>query len=120
MVAGMRRLQDLRGVVAVLLALGAIAGALVLTGCGSSLKQAEDEEASADVDAAAAGSCGQTALEALGHLAGRVYREGVQSERVDSARRMIEGSPALREAVEAGDARAARAAGRALIATGHL
>jgi len=120
MVAGMRRLQDLRGVVAVLLALGAIAGALVLTGCGSSLKQAEDEEASADVDAAAAGSCGQTALEALGHVAARVYREGVQSERVDSARRMIEGSPALREAVEAGDARAARAAGRALIATGHL
>jgi hypothetical protein len=50
----------------------------------------------------------------------RVYSQGVQSERTASAEAMIERSKALRAAVEAGDAKAARAAGKALIATGHM
>jgi hypothetical protein len=59
-------------------------------------------------------------MSALGQVAKRVYREGIDSERVDSARHMIEGSAALRSAVEADNAQGARAAAKALIATGHL
>ncbi len=88
-------------------------------GCGASLPHA-DEEASADVDAATPGSCGASVLGALGHVAKRVYSEGIDSERTASAAHMIEGSAALRSAVEAGDAGSARAAAKALIATGHL
>jgi hypothetical protein len=101
--------------------LSALAAVFALTGCGASLRHVGGEEdASADVDAASPSSCGTTVLDALGHVATLVYREGILSERVDSARHMIESSTALREAVEAGDAPAARAAARALIATGHL
>jgi hypothetical protein len=103
-----------------LVALAGLAAALALTGCGASLRHAGDEEASADVDTATPGSCGATVLGALGHVAARVYGEGIDSERTASAAHMIEGSAALRAAVEAGDAGAARAAAKALIATGHL
>jgi hypothetical protein len=102
---------------AALAALGALA---LLSGCGSSLHGADADDAHADVDAIEHSSCASTALQALGAVATRVYREGIASERTVSARRMIESSPALREAVEHGDAAAARAAGRALIATGHM
>ncbi|HEX3909651.1 MAG TPA: hypothetical protein VHW67_02975 [Solirubrobacteraceae bacterium] len=100
--------------------LAAIALAACLSACGTSLRHPESDDASADVDAAAPGSCPATALEALGSVAKRVYREGIVSERVDSARHMIEGSDALRSAVEADNAQAARAAAKTLIATGHL
>jgi hypothetical protein len=103
-----------------LVALAGLAAALALTGCGASLRHAGDEEASADVDTATPGSCGATVLGALGHVAVRVYGEGIDSERTASAAHMIEGSPALRAAVEAGDPGAARAAAKTLIATGHL
>ncbi|MFI4991951.1 MAG: hypothetical protein ACHQHO_13705 [Solirubrobacterales bacterium] len=108
------------GIVLALVALAGPATALALSGCGASLKHAGGEEASADVDSATAGSCGASALGALGHVATRVYAEGIHSERTASATHMIEGSSALRTAVEAGDAASARAAARALIATGHL
>jgi hypothetical protein len=103
-----------------LLAPAALAAALALTGCGTSLKHAGSDEAIADVDGASPGSCGASVLDALGHVAARVYREGIQSERTASAMHMIEGSTALRAAVEAGDASSTRAAARALIATGHV
>ncbi|HEY1450465.1 MAG TPA: hypothetical protein VGF47_05885 [Solirubrobacteraceae bacterium] len=104
-----------------LAALSALAAVLAIAGCGASLRHVGGEEdASADVDAASPGSCGATVLDALGHVATLVYREGVVSERVDSARHMIESSTALRKAVEANDAPAARIAAHALIATGHL
>ncbi len=102
-----------------LAALATLTVALALTGCGTSLPHA-GEEASADVDAATPGSCGASVLGALGHVATRVYSEGIDSERTASAAHMIEGSAALRSAVEAGDAGSARAAAEALIATGHL
>jgi hypothetical protein len=104
-----------------LLALGALAGLLLaLSGCGATLRHAADDDASADVDSASTGSCAATALEALGHVAARVYREGVSSERTLSATRMIESSTALRSTVEAEDAAGVRAAARALVATRHL
>jgi hypothetical protein len=102
-------------------ALLALAGLLVvLSGCGATLRHAAVDDASADVDSASSGSCAATALEALGHVAARVYGEGVSSERTLSATKMIESSTALRSAVEAEDASAVRAAARALIATRHL
>ncbi len=107
-------------IVLALVALAGLAAALALTGCGASLRHAGDEEARADVDGATPGSCGASVLGALGHVATRVYGEGIDSERTASAAHMIEGSAALRTAVEAGDARSARKAAKALIATGHL
>jgi hypothetical protein len=112
------RARSLRVAVVALALAGLVAG-LALSGCGG-LRPATGEDASADVDAAQGGSCGASVLDALGHVAERVYREGVESERTASAMHMIEGSSALRAAVEAGDARAAGAAARALIATGHM
>ncbi len=106
-------------IVLALAAPSTIAAALALTGCGAGLPHG-GEEASADVDTATPGSCGASVLGALGHVATRVYGEGIDSERTASAAHMIEGSSALRSAVEAGDAGSARAAARALIATGHL
>lgn len=50
----------------------------------------------------------------------RVYHEGVESERTNSAEHLIASSTALRSAVERGDPAAARAAAQALIATGHM
>ena len=109
-----------RRAVAVALVLAALGLIVAASGCGSGLRDADSDDARADVDAIAHTSCASTALQALGAVATRVYREGVSSERTVSALRMIESSPALRTAVERGDARAAQAAARALIATGHM
>jgi hypothetical protein len=95
-----------------------IAVALLLSSCGSGFKDGDD--ARADVDVATPGSCAATVLGALGHVATRVYREGISSERTASALRMVGSSPALRKAVEEGSATNARTAAQALIATGHL
>jgi hypothetical protein len=114
------RVRTPRIAIALLLLVGVLAAAWLITGHGASLRHAESEDAIADVDAPTPGSCGAAVLGALRGVATRVYREGIVSERVDSARHMIEGSAALREAVEGGDAAGARAAARALIATGHL
>jgi hypothetical protein len=106
-------------IVLALIALAGLAAALALTGCGTSLKHAGDE-ASAEVDGATTASCGASVLGALGHVATRVYAEGIHSERTTSAMHIVEGSSALRTAVEAGDAGRARAAAASLLATGHL
>lgn len=95
----------------------------VLAGCGSSARVGLSERASADPDAAprtVSNACSAAVLGALGNIAARVYREGVSSERTASALSFIARSRSLREAAERGDPRAARAAARALIATGHL
>jgi hypothetical protein len=91
-----------------------------LGGCGSALKVNNSARAAVDADPATPRACAATVLGALGHVATRVYQEGVASERTASALHMIGASLPLREAVERGDARSARAAGRALIATGHM
>jgi hypothetical protein len=101
-------------------ALVALAALAVLSGCGGGLRHSVGAEASADVVPADPGSCEAAALAALGHVAVRVYREGIYSERTVSASRMIESSAPLRTAVEAGDASAARRAAQALLATGHM
>ncbi len=65
-------------------------------------------------------SCSAAVLATRASVLERVYREGVHSERVGSAESFIEHSQTLRKAVEGGDQAAARAAARALVATGHL
>jgi hypothetical protein len=104
----------------VLCAITALVAIVALAGCGSAIRNTADDDARADVDTPSSGSCAATVLEALGHVAARVYREGLSSERTLVARRMIEGSAPLRAAVEAGNVQAARMAARPLIGSGHL
>jgi hypothetical protein len=101
-----------------LAALAALGVLVALSGCGASLRDSDD--ARADVDATTHASCASTVLQALGAVATRVYREGISSERTVIALRMVASSAALRAAVEAGNAHDARAAARALVATGHM
>jgi hypothetical protein len=95
----------------------------VLAGCGSSARGGVSARASADPDptpVAISNVCSAAVLGALGQVAGRVYREGVSSERTATALRFVERSIPLREAVERNDAGAARAAAQTLVATGHI
>ena len=96
-------------VAAVLPALVAVAA-----GCGAG------SASGSGAGATAALSCPETVMATLASVMRRVYSQGIQSERTASAEAMIERSKALRAAVEAGDAKAARAAAKALIATGHM
>ena len=84
----------------------------VLAGCGSAGNGGQTASAAKD--------CPATVLETLGRVLRRVYDEGVFSERTASARYLIGASPALRRAVQSGDAAAARTAALALLATGHM
>lgn len=115
---GRRRSRAARPLV-VLGALACCGVGFALGGCGSGLRDGDD--ATADVGrASAAASCAPTVLDALRHVAMRVYEEGVSSERTGAALHLIGSSTALRKAVEAGDARATQAVARELIASGHL
>jgi hypothetical protein len=93
-----------------------------LGGCGSSAHDSSAPARPTPVPLAhdASTACAPTAIETLGHVAVRVYREGLSSERTRTALRFVEGSRALREAVVHDDPAATRAAAQALIATGHL
>jgi hypothetical protein len=93
--------------------------AALAAGCGSSV----GGSATADLDPLAGRSssaCPAVVLDALAHVAMRVYNEGVASERTAAAVHFISRSSALREAVEHGDSGAARRAAQALVATGHM
>jgi hypothetical protein len=70
-----------------LAALAPLCTIVALSGCGSGLRDSDD--ARADVDAITHPSCAATALQALGGVATRVYREGISSERTASALGMI-------------------------------
>jgi hypothetical protein len=101
----------------------AVLAALAAGGLGIASRSSSSARASAPAHAVppgASSACAQTVLGALGDVAQRVYREGVSSERTASALSLIEHSIPLREAVERNDPQAARAAARALLATGHM
>jgi hypothetical protein len=87
-----------------------LALAAALSGCGSTREDG----------ATAAMSCPETVLATLGHVVARVYHEGVSSERTATARYLIARSAALREAVEGGNAAAARTVAQGLVAGGHM
>jgi hypothetical protein len=94
----------------------------VLAGCGSTMRGGLSARAGASPSSVqvVSGACSTAVLGALGDVAMRAYREGVSSERTRSALSFIARSIPLRNAVERGDPRAARAAAQALIATGHM
>src|ERR1700739_3935788 len=99
----------------------AIVSALLvaLAGCGSGLASDGDRgdaHASAQ-QSAASGGCPETVMATLGSVLQRVYKEGVDSERTASASHLIQYSVPLRQAIETGDAKAAKAAARELLAT---
>jgi hypothetical protein len=98
-------------------ALAVLLLAAVLTGCGSTLKGGPNADANG---APTATSCQQTVLQTIGQVLGRVYREGISSERTAAAEHLIETSAPLRAAVERGDPVAASAAAHALLKTGHM
>lgn len=89
----------------------------VLTGCGTSLPTSGSARASTT---GASSSCAASVLDTVGHVLTRIYHEGVFSERTASASHFIETSATLREAVEADSPKAARAAAKTLLATGHM
>jgi hypothetical protein len=91
-----------------------------LAGCGTSRSVARASDPDGSGEQVASAGCATTVVDTLGKIARRVYDEGVSSERTAAATHLVAASLPLREAVEAGDARAARAAERALIATGHM
>jgi len=103
---------------------GAAALALlaVIAGCGSSSKHpaTSTENPSEQQTAALPASCTAIVIKTLGRVVERIYHEGVRSQRTASAMHIVSGSPALKAALEAGDATAARAAARKLLATGHI
>ncbi|HUB72801.1 MAG TPA: hypothetical protein VL979_02040 [Solirubrobacteraceae bacterium] len=105
-------------------ALAALAALALLAGCGGEeLRDAPAERVAGDVAAHAvqvSSGCSAAVLGTLASVLARVYREGVHSERTASAEYMITHSAPLREALEARDRTAARAALRTLIASGHM
>jgi hypothetical protein len=92
---------------------------VALAGCGS-MAGANPAATVDPASSSALASCPATVLDTLASVLQRVYHEGVASERTGSAEYMITHSTALREAVEDGSKSAARAAAKALLATGHL
>jgi len=101
----------------------AVAGAvLLLGGCGSSAKSSSSSSESVGEQrfAGTPPSCAATVMQTLQRIVERVYREGVRGPRIGSAKYVLRSSTALRSAVEAGSAAAARAAAKQLLATGHL
>ena len=100
----------------------ALASLTVLAGCGSTLDAAPAANVSAAVPPppSVPAVCTSAVLGTLTTVLERVYREGVASERTASAEYLIANSVALRAAVERGERSAARAAARALLATGHM
>jgi hypothetical protein len=95
----------------------------LLAGCGSAVKGARAGVGIAAIDDSTLGTtpdCPATVANTLQNVLGRVYHEGVFSERTASAQYMITHSVTLREAVEAGDEARAQAAVKALLKTGHM
>ena len=111
----------MRAAAAGIFAVGALALAGALTGCGSgSGASAAGWTGPRALAAATPASCPEAVLDTLttGVLQ-RVYMEGLSSERTAIARRMLR-SPALREAVLSGSPAAVQSAARALLATGQI
>jgi hypothetical protein len=100
-------------------ALAMLAMLVTLGGCGKGGNGSSARTAVAEGPAKPA-TCAATVLATLRHVAMRIYREGISSERTGSAAHLIAASSSLREAVERADPAAARAAAQALVAGGHV
>jgi hypothetical protein len=121
--AGNSSIARARSAVTSLTVLAALVTAAVLAGCGSTSNTTPKAGVVANVvprSSSEPKSCSAAVLDTRASVLERVYREGVHSERVDSAESVIEHSPPLRAAVASGNMAAARQAAQALLATGHL
>jgi hypothetical protein len=96
----------------------ALAGLAMMAGCGSAAKSS-DAQTSASSPLPTAG-CAQAVMRTLGSVLGRIYHEGVQSERTGSAEHLIEYSAPLKAAIESRSPAAALAAAHSLLGTGHM
>jgi hypothetical protein len=102
------------------LALALLAAIAALSGCGKAGGGSSAHSAALAEAPAGPATCAATALAALGHVARRIYREGVSSERTGAAAHLIATSSSLREAVQSADPAAVHAAAQALVAGGHI
>jgi hypothetical protein len=96
-----------------------LAAIAALTGCGSGAGSSAQTAAVAG-EPAGPSTCAATVLAALGHVARRIYHQGVSSERTGAAAHAIAASSALREAVEGANPAAVRTAARALVSGGRM
>ncbi len=120
--AGRWRRARARARVLVLLSTSLAVGA-PLAGCGAAEETVPKANAVAAVvpdPPSAPKACSKAVLETLAQVVQRIYREGVASERTASAAYLITHSAPLTAAVESGNKAAARAAAKALLATGHM
>jgi hypothetical protein len=101
------------------LALALLAATVTLTGCGSGGGSSVQTAAIAGAPAGPA-TCAATVLAALGHVARRIYHQGVSSERTGAAAHAIAASSGLRRAVESANPNAVRTAAQALVAGGRM
>ena len=117
--AGRRRRARAR---ALLARAGVLVGCAAIAGCGAAHASVSKASAAAAVPdpPGAPAACTKAVLETFTQVLKRVYREGVASERTGSAEYLITHTAALDTAVEGGDKAAARAAAKALLATGHM
>jgi hypothetical protein len=101
-------------------AIALLAVILALTGCAKGGGGSSSRTSALAESPAKPATCAATVLATLGHVARRIYREGVSSERTGAAAHLIAASSSLREAVEGAKAGAVRAAAAALVAGGHI
>jgi hypothetical protein len=97
-----------------------LAAVSALTGCGKSGAGSSAQTAAVAGAPAGPATCAATVLAALGHVARRIYHQGVSSERTGAAAHAIAASSGLREAVEGANPAAVRTAARALVAGGRM
>ncbi|MHB8533654.1 MAG: hypothetical protein ACYDC2_13125 [Solirubrobacteraceae bacterium] len=99
----------------------ALAVLVLLAGCGSQLKGGSTAHASTVAAAVPAGAgCGESVTAVLAAVLGRIYGEGLHSEKTAVLAATIDHSAALRAALEAGDAGAAQTAAHDLLASGRM
>ncbi len=98
-----------------------LAALAVLAGCGSQLRGGSTARAStAAAPVPTGGSCGETAMSVLASVLRRIYGEGIRSEKTAVLASSITHSTALRAALEAGQATAAKTAAQGLVANGGM
>jgi hypothetical protein len=97
----------------------ALALTVALSGCGSGAGSSAQTAALAGAPRRPA-TCAATVLAALGHVAGRIYHQGVSSERTGAAAHAIAASSSLREALQSANPSAVRTAAQALVSGGRM
>jgi hypothetical protein len=96
----------------------ALAALAMLAGCGSAARSSDAQTSTGSPQPTAA--CAQAVMRTLGSVLGRIYHEGIESERTGSAEHLIEYSAPLKAAIESRNSSATLTAAHSLLGTGHL